>query len=491
MNTDEIKKKNKILKVVAILIILILLVTLIRYGWARYISSKEGDATAQVAKWSFKVVDGIPETEDVLDFAITRTDNNNEVKEGKLAPGTYGEFKIEIDATGTETNLTYEIMINLKNKPKNLKIYKDKNKKEEINVENNMLDIKKFLTYTDAQTVQTEMLYWSWPLETGSTQEEIDENDIEDSKSMNQTMSMEIAVTGVQTNSTGANILYGGNGATSGGMFSEVVVDNDENTKLADNAYKREYLVKLNADEGTLENDQIVSSYKFSHWSTSNKNENVLFYSTNEINADNDQSRFNDNSQKEYMQYEDLAPYIDNNGLGKYFLSFDIKSENINKKSTILVYFQNGTEAKYMLCKDENSEINGISVNVTTDYQHKNLNFYVTYKNPSETKAMLAFYGIYDTGNYPVVKNVTFDIGDGYENKQEVQNEILKNAEGGNINLYAKWIPQPVKLPTPTKEGYTFLGWYTEKDNGTKVENTDSYVPTKDVTLYAHWQLNQ
>ncbi len=486
MNTDEIKKKNKILKVIVILIILILLVSLIGYGWARYISSKEGDATAQVAKWSFKVVDGVPETEDVLDFAITRTDSNNEVKEGKLAPGTYGEFKIEIDATGTETNLTYEIMINLKNKPKNLKIYKDKNKKEEINVENNMLDIKKFLTYTDAQTVQTEMLYWSWPLETGSTQEEIDENDIEDSKSMNQTMSMEIAVTGVQTNSTGGNIVYGGNGATSGGMFSEVVVDN-ENTKLADNAYKREYIVKLDADEGEVENNELLSKYQFSHWSTSNKNENVLFYSPKEVDVDND--AFNSN-RSEFMQYEDLAPYIDNNGLGKYYLSFDIKSENVDNNSGVLVYFQNGSNSKYKLWKDENSEISGVSVNVTTEYQHKNLNVYVTNNDLAETKAMLAFYGTYHTENYPVVKNVTFDIGGGYENKQEVQNEILKNAEGGNINLYAKWIPQPVKLPTPTKSGYTFLGWYTEKENGTKVENTNSYIPTKDVTLYAHWQQN-
>lgn len=40
-------------------------------------------------------------------------------------------------------------------------------------------------------------------------------------------------------------------------------------------------------------------------------------------------------------------------------------------------------------------------------------------------------------------------------------------------------------LPTPTKAGYTFLGWY---DGTTRV--TESTVPTKDVTLRAEWSPN-
>jgi len=41
------------------------------------------------------------------------------------------------------------------------------------------------------------------------------------------------------------------------------------------------------------------------------------------------------------------------------------------------------------------------------------------------------------------------------------------------------------ELPTPVKEGYTFLGWY---DGTTRV--TESTVPTKDVTLRAEWSPN-
>ncbi len=41
-------------------------------------------------------------------------------------------------------------------------------------------------------------------------------------------------------------------------------------------------------------------------------------------------------------------------------------------------------------------------------------------------------------------------------------------------------------LPTPTKVGYVFLGWYTEEDGGTSVNaNT---IPTSSTTYYARWR---
>ena len=41
-------------------------------------------------------------------------------------------------------------------------------------------------------------------------------------------------------------------------------------------------------------------------------------------------------------------------------------------------------------------------------------------------------------------------------------------------------------LPTPTRSGYDFLGWYTEKTGGEKV--TTDTIFTVDTTIYAHWQ---
>ena len=40
-------------------------------------------------------------------------------------------------------------------------------------------------------------------------------------------------------------------------------------------------------------------------------------------------------------------------------------------------------------------------------------------------------------------------------------------------------------LPTPTRGGYTFDGWFTEQNGGTAV--TAETVYDKNTTLYAHW----
>ena len=44
-------------------------------------------------------------------------------------------------------------------------------------------------------------------------------------------------------------------------------------------------------------------------------------------------------------------------------------------------------------------------------------------------------------------------------------------------------------LPVPVREGYTFTGWYTEKDGGQEVSNNTRL--TNDVTIYAHWKVNE
>ena len=41
-------------------------------------------------------------------------------------------------------------------------------------------------------------------------------------------------------------------------------------------------------------------------------------------------------------------------------------------------------------------------------------------------------------------------------------------------------------LPTPTRTGYRFLGWYDAKTGGSKIEN--GYAPKDDMTIYAHWE---
>ncbi len=46
------------------------------------------------------------------------------------------------------------------------------------------------------------------------------------------------------------------------------------------------------------------------------------------------------------------------------------------------------------------------------------------------------------------------------------------------------------KLPTLTRDGYTFAGWFTEQNGGTKVMADTKVKTAKDHTLYAHWTQN-
>ena len=58
-----------------------------------------------------------------------------------------------------------------------------------------------------------------------------------------------------------------------------------------------------------------------------------------------------------------------------------------------------------------------------------------------------------------------------------------------NVTLYAQYAnPSIGSLPTPTRSGYNFDGWYTSANGGTKI--TDSTKVTANTTVYAHWKAN-
>ena len=65
------------------------------------------------------------------------------------------------------------------------------------------------------------------------------------------------------------------------------------------------------------------------------------------------------------------------------------------------------------------------------------------------------------------------------------------NANGGTCDTAAKNYPAGqtyASLPAATRTGRTFLGWFTAKASGTKVE-TATKVPATARTLYAHWEM--
>jgi len=72
-----------------------------------------------------------------------------------------------------------------------------------------------------------------------------------------------------------------------------------------------------------------------------------------------------------------------------------------------------------------------------------------------------------------------------YSNSQSVVN--LTVTGGATVPLYAKWSNATLSpLPTPTRTGYIFLGWYTATSGGAQVITGDSIDSSS--MLYAHWE---
>lgn len=70
---------------------------------------------------------------------------------------------------------------------------------------------------------------------------------------------------------------------------------------------------------------------------------------------------------------------------------------------------------------------------------------------------------------------------------------LYYDANGGTCSVGSKSISYGENygdMPTPEREGYTFLGWFTEKEDGTQVRSTDIYSVVGDSTIYAHWKVN-
>ena len=70
---------------------------------------------------------------------------------------------------------------------------------------------------------------------------------------------------------------------------------------------------------------------------------------------------------------------------------------------------------------------------------------------------------------------------------------VTFDANDGVVSTTSKQVAQNQpygELPVPTRDGYQFGGWYTEKENGTKIESTTTVELAEDHTLYAHWTKN-
>lgn len=183
-------------KIIIIAIILLALGLLFIGGntFSKQVTEVKGKGVANVANWSFKVNNN----EAQIQTINLASNNNKNLTDNKIAPGTSGNFQIKINADGAEVGINYKIsFINETNKPQNLFfIYNDKKYK-------NITEMEKDLTGTiDATTGEKEKnieIYWEWPYETmiDGDSSVNDKIDTQDSKNIKE-YTFDIKVEGVQ-----------------------------------------------------------------------------------------------------------------------------------------------------------------------------------------------------------------------------------------------------------------------------------------------------
>lgn len=82
--------------------------------------------------------------------------------------------------------------------------------------------------------------------------------------------------------------------------------------------------------------------------------------------------------------------------------------------------------------------------------------------------------------------DINFDLNGGTINGSDTMETqtVYSNEKLGTAKCYPN--DQPFVVPTdPVREGYTFLGWYTQAEGGTKYTFTEAV--SNNITLYAHW----
>ena len=81
-----------------------------------------------------------------------------------------------------------------------------------------------------------------------------------------------------------------------------------------------------------------------------------------------------------------------------------------------------------------------------------------------------------------------------YAHWSEAKFNITLDPNGGTLanTTYEVTYNSPYgELPTPNRAGYDFDGWFTEKDDGTKVEASTVVTAAEPHTLYAHWTAHE
>ena len=166
------KNKRKIISGL-VLTLLIFVIFLASFTFARYYKLiHAGDGIANIARWSF----GTKNKDTIINLS----------KE-KIAPGSNGKFEIELDATDSDVDVEYEVLVSdEKNIPTNMKFHAEtKDEKETIisktNESNSFTqlaetNLKGIIPVEENNQKRIITVYWNWDFNEDDTSL-VDSND--------------------------------------------------------------------------------------------------------------------------------------------------------------------------------------------------------------------------------------------------------------------------------------------------------------------------
>lgn len=153
----------------------------------------------------------------------------------------------------------------------------------------------------------------------------------------------------------------------------------------------------------------------------------------------------------------------------------------------------------YTTSKTVRFDANGGTVSPASKVVTCNSSYSNTYGTlPTPTRYGYTFDNWYtqETGGSKVDKNTAVGTDPPatlYARWNGIKSTVTFDANGGTVSPASDTVTYGKKyysLPTPTRTGgYTFDGWYTKKDGGTKVESDTTVTTAANHTLYAHWHL--
>ncbi len=159
--------------------------------------------------------------------------------------------------------------------------------------------------------------------------------------------------------------------------------------------------------------------------------------------------------------------------------SYKITLDAGSGTTEIYTKYNSGAYLDSALTKAMSGSANGIEVPSTREYV-------VTYDANDGSVDVIEDYYAYEFAGYHSEEDSAILI----ESNGKITNSGVNAAKFlvSNTTWHASWTEWPVTLPTATRDGYVFNGWYNAASGGTKVGNAGGkYISANDVTLYAQW----